>query len=282
MAENKELRRHVANHKIATVSLQNTLAESKADRAQLKQLLEESKATIFHLRPRGKEHTESEIEGDYRSLLESIKSWIETNCGEFLDDEVHGFEIMETDNKTKNANPEPFEIILARFQTKSQYDFMLKEHILAAVVMRYLFDRVLNQHWPLTLREEDQKLLDAVYNRMTKMDPPKGKFAHLLRISLSLTVLMISIDLITVRMWKSDTVTAIESDMALNHQYSAIEKSLTRNLYIFLKAVLQSGNSPVDSMSSLHEEIIVPATILARKVCIHNFSSFQLVPYFSS
>jgi hypothetical protein len=165
----------LAYYKTACSSFQKKLAELKAHRAQLHEHLEEAKATIFRLRPPRQEHTESEILGYFDKLSESIKNWIETNCDGFLEDNDHGFEIML--NRSINGNS-GVERILKRFQGKSQDLIDVKEHVLAAILMRYLFDGILNRPLSILLMEEEEGLLNGIYENMATMDPPKGNLSH--------------------------------------------------------------------------------------------------------
>ena len=174
-SENKQLRKQLADHKTAYSSSQKLLAESRARGAQLHGRLEEATAAIFRLRPQRQEHTESEIQGDFHTLSESIKNWIEMNCDGFLEDDHHGFEIML--NGSIDGSP-GVEIILKRFQLKAQDLIELKEHILAAIVMRYLFDAILNHPLSILLKEEEEGLLSAIYESIAIMDPPKGNLPH--------------------------------------------------------------------------------------------------------
>lgn len=174
-SENKQLRKQLADYKTAYSSSQKLLAESKAHGAQLYERLEEATATIFRLRPQRQEHTESEIQGDFHTLSESIKNWIETNCGGFLEDDHHGFEIMF--NRSLDGSP-GVETILKRFQLKAQDLIELKEHILAAIVMRCLFDGILNYSLSILLKEEEEGLLAAIYESMATMHPAKGNLPH--------------------------------------------------------------------------------------------------------
>jgi hypothetical protein len=112
-SENKQLQKQLADYKTACSSSQKLLAESKARGAQLRERLEEATATIFRIRPRRQEHTESEIQGDFHTLSESIKNWIEINCDGFLEDDHHGFETML--NRSIDGGP-GVESILKRFQ----------------------------------------------------------------------------------------------------------------------------------------------------------------------
>jgi hypothetical protein len=165
----------LADYKTACSSSQKLLAESKARGAQLRERLEEATATIHQLRPQRQEHTESEIQGDFHTLSESIKNWIEINCDGFLEDDHHGFETML--NRSIDGGP-GVESILKRFQLKVQELIELKEHILAAIVMRYLFDAILNRPFSNLLKEAEEGFLTAIYESMATMDPRKGNLLH--------------------------------------------------------------------------------------------------------
>ena len=174
-SENKQLRKQLADYKTANSSSQKKLAELKAHRDQLHEHLEEATATIFRIRPRRQEHTESEIQKDFYRLSESIKNWVETNCGGFLDDNDYGFEIMLNHSIHGNSG---MGSILKRFQWKAQDLTDVKEHVLAAILMRYLFDEILNRPLSILLKEEEEGLLNGIYENMATMEPPKGKISH--------------------------------------------------------------------------------------------------------
>ena len=174
-SENKQLRKQLADYKAACSSSQKLLTESKAHVAQLHERLEEATATIFRLRPPRQEHTESEIQGDFYRLSESIKNWIEMNCDGFLEDDHLGFESML--NRSMDVNP-GVETILKRFQLKVRHLIELKEHVLAAIVMRYLFDGILNRPLSILLKEGEEGLLKDICESMATMDPPKGSLPN--------------------------------------------------------------------------------------------------------
>lgn len=71
-----------------------------------------------------------------------------------------------------NRNPK-VESISESFQ-KSKDIIEPKEHILAVVIMRYLFDEFLNRPLSSLLKEEEEDLLTNIYNNMETMEPPKG------------------------------------------------------------------------------------------------------------
>lgn len=93
-SENEQLRKQLADYQAAYFNSQQLLAESEARATELHNRFEDATATIYRLRPPRQEHTESEIQGDFDALCESIKNWIELNCCDFLDDDNYGFEIM--------------------------------------------------------------------------------------------------------------------------------------------------------------------------------------------
>lgn len=174
-SENKQLRKQLADCKTAYLSSQKKFAELKAHRAQLREHLGEARATILRLRPQRQEHTESEIQEHFSRLSESIKNWVETNCDEFLDNNDYGFKIMLTPSINGNSGVGS---ILKRFQGEVQDLTDVKEHVLAAVLMRYLFDEILNRPLSILLKEEEEVLLNGIYENMATMEPPKGKMSH--------------------------------------------------------------------------------------------------------
>ncbi|KIM95285.1 hypothetical protein OIDMADRAFT_148926 [Oidiodendron maius Zn] len=261
-SENKLLQKQLADHRTAFSSSQKLLAESKARGAQLREHLEEATATIFRLRPQRQEHTESEIQGDFHTLSESIKNWIEINCDGFLEDDHHGFETML--NRSIDGGP-GVESILKRFQLKAQELIELKEHILAAIVMRYLFDEILNRPFSNLLKEGEEDLLTAIYESMATMEPPKGNLLHSYVLVITLTIYWLP-DLPTIRTWKSDTATAIDSHPGFASRFQGIEEQHNISLYRCLQSVLSNQHNEQDTINSIYKGIVAPAITLARKV----------------
>lgn len=146
-SQNKELRDHLT-------SLQAKLAEAEARGAGLQQRLEEASNTIFRLRPQRQECTESEIEEGYRKLTMLVKNWIAVNCESFPGDE------------------------LRRLDTTGNYKFgpEAEELVLVALVMRYLFTRILNQSFSVLLGDYERDFLTTIQNSMENMELQKGKF----------------------------------------------------------------------------------------------------------
>lgn len=160
--------------KSAYYSSQRKFAELKAHSAELHERLEETKATIFRIRPQRPEHAESEIQENFHTLSQSIKNWIERNCDGFLEDNDHGLEIML--NRSMNGNY-GVETILKRFQEKVRGLIDVKEHVLAAILMRYLFDGILSRPLSILLTQEEEGLLYGIYENMATMDHPKGNLS---------------------------------------------------------------------------------------------------------
>lgn len=75
-------------------------------------------------------------------------------------------------------------------------------------------------------------------------------------------------DLPTIRTWKSDTATAIDSHPRFASRYREIEDRLTTNLYGCLQNTLSNHRNEQDAMSSICKGMIAPAIALARKVCL--------------
>lgn len=73
-------------------------------------------------------------------------------------------------------------------------------------------------------------------------------------------------DLPTMRTWKSDTATAIDSHPGYAIRYLEIENRQTTGLYLCLQNVLSREHNSVDAMSSISKGIVKPAIALARKV----------------
>ncbi|KFY86900.1 hypothetical protein V500_07320 [Pseudogymnoascus sp. VKM F-4518 (FW-2643)] len=210
--ENRQLRKQLADYETAYSSSQKKLAELKAHRAQLHKRLEEATATIFRLRPQRQEHTESEIQKCFYRLSESIKNWIEKNCDGFLEDNDHGFEIMLNCSINGNSG---MGSILKRFQWKAQDLTDVKEHVLAAILMRYLFDEILNRPLSILLKEEEEGLLNGIYENMATMEHPKGKISHFSCVSGSANDMPILRFADEAHLENADTTSSIEKEIVV-------------------------------------------------------------------
>jgi hypothetical protein len=78
--------------------------------------------------------------------------------------------------------------------------------------------------------------------------------------------------LLTIRTWKSDTITAIESHDSFANRYPGIEEGFAVDLYKILERTFSSQNNE-SILQSLRKGVIAPAIELARKVCLHQLLS---------
>jgi hypothetical protein len=135
-----------------------------------------------------------------------------------------------------------------------------KEHVLVAVVMRYLYERILNQPFSILLHPEERNFLANIQVGMENTRLQK--------------------DLLTVRTWRSDTIAAIDSHENFVNRRPSIENRLTSDLRDFLGGALSSQDSK-STISSLHKEIIAPTITLAHKtqssssIWYFRYSDFQ-------
>jgi hypothetical protein len=83
-------------------------------------------------------------------------------------------------------------------------------------------------------------------------------------------------DLPTVRAWRNDTITAVDSHASFTKRATSIERELTSDLRNCLRGAL-SGENENSIKWSLCKEVIVPAMGLAHKVCLH----IQISPDFT-
>lgn len=79
--------------------------------------------------------------------------------------------------------------ILMSFQQRAQYILEVKEHVLAAIIMRYLVDGILNRPLSILLDECQEGFLRSIYDNMATMDPPKGNFT-LFRVLVSALIIL--------------------------------------------------------------------------------------------
>jgi hypothetical protein len=254
---------HIQKEKQTMNSLKVSLEESESQRANFQQRLEEASNTIFRLRPQRQEYTESEIEEDYERLVKVIKNWVNINCESFVDDDVQGFDAVGRCKPPSGDHLEAFEEVILRFQTQSMRWSDAKEHVLVAVIMRYLYERILNQPFSILLHPEERNFLANIQvgmedTRLQKGETPSQKFFN---------GLTNDADLLTVRTWRSDTIGAIDSHENFLNRRPSIEDRLTSDLHDFLGGALSSQDIE-STISSLCKEIITPTIALAHKVCL--------------
>jgi hypothetical protein len=72
----------------------------------------------------------------------------------------------------------------------------------------------------------------------------------------------------TVRAWRNDTITAVDSYPSFTTRATSIERELTSDLHNYLRGAL-SGENENSIKRSLSKEVIAPAMGLAHKVCLH-------------
>ena len=142
----------------------------------LEQRLEESVSTLFRLRPQRLQCTETEVKDDYHSLTQSIKTWVEANCGDFLDDNDLGFEVFQQERPGGSNCSQAFHILLDKVSQQPGRWNEIKDNILAALIMRYLVDLVLRSQFPVWLQDGHWDFLHDLENSMDTLEPKRGKF----------------------------------------------------------------------------------------------------------
>ncbi|KAH8767805.1 hypothetical protein F5882DRAFT_509748 [Hyaloscypha sp. PMI_1271] len=209
-------------------SLNVNVRESETQREILQQRLEEASNTILRLRPPRQEYTESEIEEDYERLIKAIKNWVSVNCEAFLDDDSHGYGALLRHSPHQSNYLEPFEEIIAKFHSKFSQWAEPKEHVLVAVVMR----------------PEERSTLASIEKGLK--DPRLQK------------------DFPTIRAWRNDTITAVDSYPSFTKRATSIESVLTSDLHNYFRGAL-SGENENSIKWPLRKEVIAPAMGLAHK-----------------
>ena len=166
---------HIQKEKETMNSLKVSLEKSEAQRANFQQRLEEASNIIFRLRPQRQEYTESEIEEDYERLVKVVKNWVSINCESFVDDDVHGFDALGRRRPPPGDHLEAFEEVVLRFQSQPMRWIDAKEHVLVAAVMRYLYERILNQPFSILLQPEERNFLTNIQIGMEDTRLQKGE-----------------------------------------------------------------------------------------------------------
>ncbi|OBT43285.1 hypothetical protein VE00_06924 [Pseudogymnoascus sp. WSF 3629] len=231
-AQNKKLQHRLMQCEETVHCLQSSLAESQAHEANIQEHLNQATATIFRLRPRRQEVTETVVQEDYRMLTMSIENWIEANCEEFLDNDLATFVIIDSSSAGATARPEKFKEILLRFQSKPDHWVEVKEKVLAAIIMRYVVDKVLCQPLSIFLSDREMDILTAIEISMGSMELKK----------------------------------AINSHPNFTERYPQIEQKLTNELYEYLQKALSNQEDSELTKQSLSKAIIFPAITLSQKI----------------
>ena len=101
------------------------------------------------------------------------------NCESFIDDDLRGFDTIGSCRLGPGAHLEIFEAIIYRFQWEPNRWTEAKEHVLVAMVMRYILDRILHKPFSVLLGDGEQNFLAAIQNSMGNMEPQKGELIML-------------------------------------------------------------------------------------------------------
>jgi gas vesicle protein len=152
-----------------------SLQELKTENDQLHSRIEEATATLARLRP---PHTDK-IAQLYDGLSNQIKTWVLESFNDFEDDENRGFETMLSRSIARYPG---VGAILRKFQLETLKGlesslaselWQYKRYGLMATMMRYVCEVILSEPLPI-VREEKTRLLEATFQSLTAVEPPKG------------------------------------------------------------------------------------------------------------
>jgi len=181
-SQNKELRQQLRKYKEETSLLRADLEYShvhiKSLEAHVKDLerrRSDAVTTLFRLRPQRQECTEAEVKEDYHLLKDSIERWVEQNCGDFLDNEHFGIEMIEKENPRSHGQVGDDEIIIKNFRSQSNRWNDAKDMVLIAVIMRYIFNTILRRSLPVGLSEVNCTFLQDIEKTMRNLELQRGK-----------------------------------------------------------------------------------------------------------
>jgi hypothetical protein len=157
-----------------------SLQELKTENDQLHLRIEEATAALAQLRP---PHT-NKIAQLYIGLSNQIKNWVLESFNDFEDNDNRGFESMSSSSIAKypgiGAIVRTFQLETLKGLESSLASelWQYKRYGLMAIIMRYVCEAILSE--PLSIvRETKTRLLEATFQSLTAVEPPKGNFPSL-------------------------------------------------------------------------------------------------------
>jgi len=222
--------------------------------------------------PQRQQCTETEVKEDYELLKGSIQTWIDNNCQDFLNNEQLGYDLIGDETTRRHGQLQSHETVLQNFRRQSNRWDEAKDQLLIAIIMRYIFDRILSRPYPLGLSGEGQAVLDRIEKNMESLEPRRGKSRRLNAKGI-LLIRLYRIDLQTRRNWRSDAMASLFNCHEFEYDQANSAKSLAKSLFTIVRRTLPNSpnsNSASDVIKSLLSEVIEPSLALVQKVCQYN------------
>ncbi|KFY03636.1 hypothetical protein O988_01347 [Pseudogymnoascus sp. VKM F-3808] len=236
--------------------------ETENDHLHLR--IEQATATLARLRQPHRD----KIKQLYDGLSYQIENFVQGSFDNFEDDGNHGFETMLSCPIGRypgvGAIMRTFQLeTLEKLKSSLTSEFwQYKRYGLMAIMMRYVYEAILSE--PLSIvREEKTRLLEATFQSLTAVEPPKGnlpvpgtQFNH--------TNHSVLLDRSAMRTSECDIATAI-GDEGYASQYKEIKRRHTDDLYNSLQRILSNGhNEQVKDL--IRDKIVAPALALVWEV----------------
>jgi hypothetical protein len=181
-SQNAVLHQQLKIHHQTISHLQETarITQSRAKDLELQnqalvERCEDAESILFRLRPQREQCTETEVKGDYESLKVSVMAWVNKNCEAFLDNEQLGCDMIGDDASKMHGQVSDYDIILQKFRSQSNRWEDAKYELLIAIIMQYVFERILSRSYPLGLLQEEEALLNKIEKSMESLKPRRGK-----------------------------------------------------------------------------------------------------------
>ena len=196
-----------------------------------------------------------EIRVGYYDLIEGIDEWVEEYCEEFLANANLKYEQWQDTWKFHGLS-EGLELVLSNYYKQLGAWPGAKQHILNALIIRYLFDYILNGYFPSWLSYKNQNLLHTIEENM------QGGIQGRCQIVIEANGLLVNIDLYRIHSWRRDTMLSIISASTFTEIRAQSEIQLANSLYNVIRNALPNGQE-IRFVDSIRIKIIKPSVELA-------------------
>lgn len=167
------------DHHAEAIRLQRELQTVTTEKTDLQGKLKDCKDKIFRLQPT-EQVTELDIGALYTSVCTAVESWVEQQFGDIED--LHSIvSCLEP-----SAGSDAVHGIARYFRQTGLLNMSEKcpdasFHVMVSVVMVALCDKILqNKGWVLGMDDDDEKLLDDIFDGMSHLEPLRGMYSPLL------------------------------------------------------------------------------------------------------
>jgi hypothetical protein len=228
---------------------------------ELEKDLRDAHDFIFSLQPRREQITESEAAAEFKCLCMMVENWVETNMG----DEIHAKGIIKQ-RVIQAPTIRRFLMLVSLSGEEASRCPETDVYNVITAIMKFLYFEIFAKDFYCPVEEGGANFLNSIYTSMKNLEPRRGELFKTITFSLHYNTLITRpSDLLTLRRWRSETLTALagrpEFASQRKRQLSHLVTELTSILLVFLP------RSDMHKLERSVESIIIePALALAHKL----------------